>query len=119
MDRIRLIHEQGRAELRWCTTWNAWAEQLERTWGLPELVRTAPNIPAGGPGDAMKATIAAGVLASGRRLVWADDTAVPSLSANHPAKMASTSALLIAPDGYHGLSPEHMDSIDMFLDAVA
>lgn len=115
VDRIRAVHEEGLAELRWCTTWNPWADQLESMWGLPVLARTAADIPSGPAGDLVKHSIAANICGSGSPLVWTDDTAIPSLPVGHPAKMVRHDVLLVAPNARAGLSPLDMQAIDTFL----
>src|SRR5687768_389378 len=39
LQRIRKLHSEGLVEIQWCTTWCAFADQLERLFKLPPLGR--------------------------------------------------------------------------------
>jgi hypothetical protein len=114
LDRIRSLNSSGAAEIRWCTTWCPWADQLERLFRLPTLARALTGeIPRGG-GNELKLAAALRVLAEGRRLIWTDDTAIPQSGPAYDALTESGRALLIAPSPRRGLRPEHMDAIEAF-----
>ncbi len=116
--RLRRLHQDGAVELRWCTTWCPWAHLLEQTWGLPELVRTLTDEACGdwSPGrvDAAKTNVARAVLAAGDRLIWTDDTAVPSSGPVRDELERGGRSLLIRPAARRGLRPAHMDEIEAF-----
>jgi hypothetical protein len=114
IDRIRTLHVSGTVEVRWATTWCAYATQLERMWRLPALERAFNEPLLGSAADAAKLAAARRVVASGRRLVWTDDEVVPSSGPVHDELTAGGRALLIAPAPNRGLQPEHLDAIEAF-----
>ncbi|MEV5819393.1 hypothetical protein AB0L22_09470 [Micromonospora haikouensis] len=114
IDRIRTIHKAGTVEIRWCTTWCAYADQLERLFALPPLGRAFTDDINGEAASTAKLTAARQVLADGRRLIWTDDTEVPPGGDVHDELTGSGRALLIRPRGSIGLQPEHMDRIEAF-----
>lgn len=115
IDRIKGIHRDGLAEIRWCTTWCCDADALEALWSLPPLSRAFTD-PINGRAAAMaKLAAACQVLAEGRRLVWVDDSEVPTSGETYDRLTFDNKALLIAPHTNRGLQPEDMDRIDAFL----
>lgn len=117
IDRIRALHASGRVEIRWATTWCAYADQLERMWRLPPLDR-AFNEPINGRAAGIaKLAAARAVLTEGRRLIWTDDVEVPEPDwPLYDELTAEGRALLIRPRGNRGLQPEDMDAIEAFAD---
>jgi hypothetical protein len=115
VDRIRKAHTSGLVEVRWCTTWCPYAEQLERLFALPELARalSGSTIPGGAVSDAMKLAAAYEVLNDGHRLVWTDDTAIPDDGPDR-AELLNRGALLIRPLSRRGLQPGDLDQIEAF-----
>lgn len=114
IDRIRDLHETGIVEVRWCTTWCCNADALERLWALPPLPRAFTAPVKGDEASAAKLAAVRRVLAEGRRLVWTDDTEVPTSGDLHDELIADGRALLIRPKGATGLQPEHLDAIERF-----
>lgn len=114
VDRLRRLREDGLVEIRWCTTWCAWADQLERLWRFPPLERAFHDPINGTAAAVAKLAAAQKVLADGRRLIWADDTEVPLGGPVFDDLTAGGQALLIRPDGRRGLQPEHLDAIEAF-----
>jgi hypothetical protein len=112
--RIRTLHVSGTVEVRWATTWCAYATQLERMWRLPLLERAFTGPLVGAAAAAAKLAAARRVVASGWRLVWSDDEVVPSSGTVHDELTAGSRALLIAPASNRGLQPEHLDAIEAF-----
>lgn len=119
MDRIRALIATETVEVRWCTTWCAWADQLERMWQLPPLGRAFTEKLNGSAAAEAKLTCARAVLAEGRRLIWTDDTEVPYPGALYDELTADSRALLIRPARNRGLQPEHLDAIEEFCGTVA
>jgi hypothetical protein len=117
LDRIRSMHQSGRVEIRWCTTWCPAAHELERIFRLPALPRAldVDPVPTGSAGDDLKLAVAREVLATGRRLVWTDDTAVPDVGPLHDELADGGRALLIRPTPRVGLQPKHLDAVEAFL----
>jgi hypothetical protein len=115
LDAIRAVHEQGLAEVTWCTTWCSDADALEDALDLPPLPRafTAPVKGA----DACEAKVAAArrVVAAGRLLVWTDDVEVGHHADESAAWVEAGKALTIAPDDSRGLRPAHVRRIQAYL----
>ncbi|MEU7870807.1 HAD domain-containing protein [Dactylosporangium sp. NPDC049140] len=112
--RIRALHRTGAAEVRWCTSWCAEADQLERLFRLPAFGRAFPDET---PGDGRKLAAARAVLAEGRRLIWTDDAEVPVPQEEpelYSELTAGGHALLIRPHERDGLRPAHLDQIEAF-----
>jgi hypothetical protein len=120
VDRIRSAHTSGLVEVRWCTTWCPYAEQLELLFQLPELVRALSGepIPGGPVSDAMKLAAAYAVLDEGRALIWTDDTAVPDVGPDR-TELVNRGALLIRPQAKRGLQAGDLDDIEAFARSYA
>ena len=103
VDRIRSAHNSGMIEVRWCSTWCPYADQLELLFQLPVLVRalTGEPIPGGPVSDAMKLAAAF------------DDTAVPESGPDRHA-LVDRGALLLRPSSRRGLQPDDLDRIESF-----
>ena len=116
IDRIRALHVDGAVEVRWCTTWCPEADRLERLWGLPPLLRAldADPMPRGPECWPLKLAAARDVLASGQRLIWTDDEALPEAGAAREELTAGGRALLIEPRANRGLQPEDLEHIARF-----
>lgn len=116
VDRIRELHLSGAVEVRWCSTWCPDADNLERLWGLPSLVRalTADPMPRGAACWALKLAAARAVLAERRLLIWTDDEATPVDGPVHDELVAEGRALLVTPRATHGLQPDDLDRIEAF-----
>ncbi|WP_196454402.1 hypothetical protein [Planomonospora sp. ID82291] len=119
LDRIRALHRAGGVEIRWCSTWCADADQMERLFGLPRLARAWSEHLSATAAATAKLTAARDVLAQGRRLIWTDDVEVPAGGPVHDELTAGGRALLIAPSPGRGLQPEHMDAIEAFVPTPA
>lgn len=114
VDRVRSLRATGVVEIRWCTTWCAFADQIERLWALPPLGRAFVEDINGTAAAMAKLAAARHVLAEGRRLVWTDDTEVPTAGPLFEELTADSKALLIRPSGRCGLQPEDLDAIEAF-----
>ncbi|WP_432829994.1 hypothetical protein [Dactylosporangium sp. CA-092794] len=112
--RIGALHRAGVAEVRWCTTWCAYADQLERLFRLPRLERAWTEDLTGDETPAVKLAAARAVLSAGRRLVWTDDAEVPQPGPARDDLVAGGRALLIRPDARSGLTPAHLAAIETF-----
>lgn len=115
LDRIRRIHTQKLAEIRWCTTWCADATALEQALRLPEFSRAFTEPINGRAASMAKLAAASQVLAEGRRLVWTDDSETPESGELYDQLTFDGQALLIAPHPSRGLQPEDLDAIEAFL----
>jgi hypothetical protein len=113
--RIRAIHDAGRVEIRWCTTWCPESDQLEALFGLPHFSRVWTEQLNGLVASLAKANAAYGVLEEGHRLVWTDDQEVPTEGMIFDELTADGRALLIAPSPNRGLQPDHLARIEQFV----
>ncbi|GAB1641322.1 hypothetical protein [Krasilnikovia sp. MM14-A1259] len=114
--RIRAVHQL--VTIRWCSTWCADADQVERLLGLPRLERAWIDPISTATAPAAKLAAASTVLDQGHRLIWTDDDAVPTGGPVHDELTGTGRALLIAPLPNRGLQPEHLDTIDAFIAAT-
>ncbi|RKN56028.1 hypothetical protein D7193_15865 [Micromonospora costi] len=114
VDRIRELHTTHQVEVRWCTTWCAYADELERLWDLPALGRAFWEDVNGYAAKVAKLAAARQVLADGRRLIWTDDTEVPMSGPVSDELTADGRSLLIRPDEWYGLRPVDLDAIEAF-----
>lgn len=114
IDEIRAIANSGLVTVTWCTTWCDEARQLEKLWDLPELPVAFSNLPTRYTGDA-KMHAACNVLKSGNRLVWTDDTEVPTWGYWLDEIRTLGESLLIQPDEDKGLLVEDIHLIRQFI----
>ena len=114
--KLRALHDSGRVDVRWCTTWCADADQLERLFSLPRLGRAWLDPISSSAASVAKLAAARHVLHDGGRLIWTDDAVVPTSGPIHEELTASARALLIAPSPRTGLQPEHLDQIESFVE---
>lgn len=121
VDEVNRLHRTGHVQVVWCSTWcdDAHIRGLEKLLGLPVL-DTAFATPPGEFVADLKVDAVRAVLASGRRLVWTDDSEVPCRgSLLHQELTATGRALLIAPSEHSCLRPKDILRIAAFvLDAV-
>jgi len=135
IDFIKAVHESGRAEIRWHTTWQHQAQTVADLVGLPVLpVADAPEFYGGSAQVA--AAIRHGGRASevdwwklgaalrvtreeGRPLIWTDDDMADALwhSTEETFNVGTIEApaLMVCPNVYHGLSPRDLGQIELFL----
>jgi hypothetical protein len=120
--RLRDLHESGRVELQWLTTWTELADELlAKPMGLPRGLRThsRPDVlPTGFGGERRgipgwwKLTAAQAVAEAepDRRIVWIDDAADTSewLAAN-------AQVLVVSPDFVTGLTHAELDQVEAWL----
>jgi|AACY02.2.fsa_nt_gi hypothetical protein len=113
---IRRIVESERAEVRWATTWNEHARELEALFRLPRLPVAFPE-PQGDDFPAGKLQAALRVVEEEQRsLVWTDDDAIPAVGPFRARLDAAEHGFLpISPRPNRGLRPEHASAIEEFL----
>jgi hypothetical protein len=123
VDRIRSLHRSGTVEVRWCTTWCPWADQLERMLALPPLVRTLTAEQVVSPRVSLPAKLAVALevmLVERRPLIWTDDEAVPQGGPNRDLlEAAGMPMLLVAPRMSRGLQRADLDAIEAFAAGLA
>lgn len=126
------VHSEGRAEIRWHTTWQHDAQNLADLVGLPTFpVASAPEAPTddGLNGELIAARIRDGlpawwkygaarrmVIEERRPLIWIDDDITSEL----PRRIRDALDRLgpvsfVSPDSKTGLIPRHLREIDTFL----
>ena len=125
--RLGELHESGRVEIQWLTTWTGNADKLlAEPMGLPRGLRVHPR-----PG--VESTSFAGEwrgvsgwwkLAAamdvaqeepGRRIVWIDDDLAEQADDVVEWLGANPHVLVVAPNLFTGLTHEHLDDIEAWL----
>jgi hypothetical protein len=126
-DRLRRLHESGRVEIQWLTTWTTDADRLlAEPMGLPRGLRTharADAAPTGflglfrGVAGWWKLTVAREGAAAepDRRIVWIDDDLAEQAADTGDWLAANPHVLVVAPDLMVGLTHEQLDEIERWL----
>jgi hypothetical protein len=122
---VASLHKNGRADVRWLTSWltDPWAlRELERKLELPKLPFQSPNhlYPArihAQPGlDWWKWQAARPLIHAGTPLIWIDDDFSTFLDpAVRESLLTNQSVLLIEPDEAIGITAEHIAKVTQFL----
>lgn len=129
------VHVEGRADIRWHTTWQHDAKNLADLVGLPAFpIADAPEAPKDDVpnGELIAARMRDGlpawwkygaarrvVIEERRPLVWVDDDITHELPRRVRDAMARLGPVLfISPDQATGLIPRHLREIDTFLSAT-
>lgn len=120
---IRDVHEAGRAEIRWHTTWQEWAHAVSRLLGLPDFpIQEAPEWAVHLRAETeewWKIGAALRVVEEEKRpLLWTDDDASDSWSLPNEVRTRIVTAqptLIVAPAPETGLCRRHLRQIDEFL----
>jgi hypothetical protein len=125
--RLRALHEAGRVEIQWLTTWAGDADRLlAEPMGLPRGLRThvregvAPTgfaAPFGGASGWWKLAAARAVAEGepGRRIVWIDDDLADRATDTEEWLAANAHVLVIAPDTLTGLTHAQLDELEAWL----
>ncbi|WP_448618296.1 HAD domain-containing protein [Geodermatophilus sp. URMC 65] len=125
--RLRKLHESGRVEIQWLTTWTTDADRLlAEPMGLPRGLVTharADSAPIGfsgvfgGSSGWWKLTAARAVAESepDRRIIWVDDDLAMQAADTGDWLAANPHVLVVAPDLYVGLTHEQLDAIEAWL----
>ena len=125
--RLRRLHESGRVEIQWLTTWTTDADRLlAGPMGLPRGLRTharADAAPTGflgsldGASGWWKLAVAREVAAAepDRRIVWIDDDLAEQADDTGDWLAANPHVLVVAPDLYVGLTHEQLDAVEAWL----
>jgi hypothetical protein len=125
--RLRRLHESGRVEIQWLTTWAEDADRLlAEPLGIPRGLRTHARPGVGPTGYSGRLPVLtrwwklarARELAEtepGRRIVWVDDHLTQR--ATDTAEWLSTHphVLVVSPDRYQGLTHADLDEIEAWL----
>jgi len=125
--RLRNLHEAGRVEIQWLTTWADKADQLlAEPMGLPRGLRVHGREGVASTGFAGRLRGASGwwkldaarALADaqpGRRIVWIDDDLADQAVDVMEWLGAHPHVLVVAPDLFTGLTHEQLDEIQAWL----
>src|SRR5215212_4009143 len=125
--RLRELHESGRVEIQWLTTWTTDADRLlAEPMGLPRGLTTHDREDAAPVGFTAgmsgipgwwKLAVAQEVAAAEpeRRSVWIDDDLAAQAEETGEWLAANPHVLVIAPDLYEGLTHAQLDEIEAWL----
>jgi hypothetical protein len=125
--RLRALHESGRVELQWLTTWTVNADKLlAEPMGLPRGLRTHDRddvLPTGFEGELRgisgwwKLAVARVVAEAepDRRIVWIDDDLAQQAEDTSEWLAANGQVLAVAPDLFTGLTHDELDRVEMWL----
>jgi hypothetical protein len=125
--RLRELHESGRVEIQWLTTWTTDADALlAEPMGLPRGLRThargdaAPTGfggPLGGAQGWWKLGAARDVALddADRRIVWIDDDLADQADDTADWLAANPHVLVVAPDMTTGLTHAQLDRVEAWL----
>jgi membrane-associated protease RseP (regulator of RpoE activity) len=129
--RLRALHESGRVELQWLTTWTRRADELlAEPMGLPRGLRTHDRddvLPTGFTGELrgvsgwwkLAAARAVAEAEPGRRIVWIDDDLAEQADDTSEWLAANGQVLVVAPDLFTGLTHAELDRVEAWLDEGA
>jgi hypothetical protein len=125
--RLRALHDSGRVELQWLTTWTENADELlAEPMGLPRGLRTHSRegeSPTGFRGERRglpgwwKLTAAREVALDdpARRIVWIDDDLAEPAEETSTWLAANDHVLVVAPDSEVGLTHAELDRVEAWL----
>jgi hypothetical protein len=125
--RLRGLHESGRVEIQWLTTWTTNADRLlAEPMGLPRGLKTHARedaAPTGflgrldGESGWWKLDLAREVAEAepDRRIIWIDDDLARQAADTGQWLAAHSHVLVVAPDLFAGLTHEQLDEIEAWL----
>jgi hypothetical protein len=125
--RLRELHESGRVEIQWLTTWTTNADTLlAEPMGLPRGLTTHDRddlLPTGFGGERrgvsgwwkLAAARAVAEAEPGRRIVWIDDDLAGHAEDTGEWLAANEQVLVVAPDLVTGLTHEELDRVEAWL----
>ena len=126
--RLRELHDAGRVELQWLTTWTHLADELlAEPLELPRGLRThdreamLPTGFIGRPGAVagwwkLAAARAVAEAEPGRRIVWIDDDLADQATDTSEWLAANGRVLVVAPELAAGLTHAELDRVEAWLD---
>ena len=127
VERLRALHESGRVELQWLTTWTERADQLlAEPMGLPRGLRTHSRegvLPTGFGGERrgvsgwwkLAAARAVAEAEPDRRIVWIDDDLADQGADTTEWLAANGQVLVVAPELTTGRTHAELDRVEACL----
>jgi hypothetical protein len=126
LTRLRQLHESGRVELQWLTTWTGLADELlAGPMGLPRGLRTHSRdvLPTGFGGERrglsgwwkLAAARAVAETEPDRRIVWIDDDLAEQAADTSEWLAANEQVLVVSPDFTTGLTHAELDRVEAWL----
>ncbi len=125
--RLREMHDAGRVEIQWLTTWTTDADRLlAEPMGLPRGLVTHARADAapvgflgrsGGISGWWKLAAAREVAEANpeRRIIWIDDDLAAQAADTGEWLAANPHVLVVAPDLFTGLTHEQLDEVEAWL----
>jgi HAD domain in Swiss Army Knife RNA repair proteins len=125
--RLRQLHDSGRVELQWLTTWSENADRLlAEAMGLPRGLRTHSRegvLPTGFGGERrgvsgwwkLAAARAVAEAEPDRRIVWIDDDLSDPAEDTREWLAAQGRVFVVAPDLFAGLTHAELDRVEAWL----
>jgi HAD domain in Swiss Army Knife RNA repair proteins len=125
--RLRELHDSGRVEIQWLTTWTTDADRLlAEPMGLPRGLRTharADTAPTGFAGSLggragwwkLAAARTVAEEEPDRRIIWIDDDLAAQAADTGEWLAAHPHVLVVAPDMVDGLTHAQLDEIEAWL----
>src|SRR3712207_1392849 len=125
--RLRELHESGRVEIHWLTTWAADADRLlSEPMGLPHGLKIHARegaAPTGFGGELrgrsgwwkLAAARAVAEAEPDRRIIWIDDDLAEQAADTGEWLAAHPHVLVVAPDLFAGLTHAQLDQIEAWL----
>jgi membrane-associated protease RseP (regulator of RpoE activity) len=127
-ERLRVLHESGRVEIQWLTTWAERADTLlAEPMGLPRGLRTHGREDVASSGFVgrlrgvrgwwkLAAARAVAEAEPGRRIVWIDDDLTTPAADTSEWLAANGQVLVVAPDLVTGLTHAELDRVEAWLE---
>lgn len=117
LKRLAVLHEQGRVELQWLTTWEELADtHLAEEFGLPRGLKVAGTYDGDyrGPHFWWKQNVAQRLYDEGHRIIWTDD-AILSAAQFWLSELDPERIIWDAPDELVGITHEFIDRVEVWL----
>ncbi|MCW2741910.1 MAG: hypothetical protein JWR45_2332 [Blastococcus sp.] len=127
VDRLRELHETGRVQLQWLTTWTSMADELlAEPMGLPRGLRTHSRqgvLPTGFGEERrglpgwwkLAAARAVAEAEPDRRIVWIDDDLADQAEDTSEWLAANEQVLVVSPEYTTGLTHAELDRVEAWL----
>lgn len=119
LKRLAALHEEGRVELQWLTTWEEQADlHLAEEFGLPRGLTIAGTYAEHSQGDSFwwKLNVVRGLYLDGHRIVWTDDDiAIEPEAAEYLSDLDPRQIIWDSPNDRVGITHEFIDRVEAWL----